>query len=53
MTESDGRKGHVFECDSFDVGDHIELVVVVSGEGNVLDSEAERDKDENCPDHFE
>ncbi len=53
MANSNSWKFHIFQCDSFNVCDHIVLVVVDCGQANVLDSERKCDEDKNCPAHFE
>jgi len=52
-TNSYGWKCDIIRCNSFDVGDNIELIVIVSSIGNVVNPETERDKNENGPTRFE
>ncbi len=48
-----GWKCDIIRCNSFNVGDNIELIVIVSSIGNVVNPETERDKNENGPTRFE
>ena len=52
-TNSYGRKCDIIRCNSFNVGDNIELIVIVSSIGNVVNPETERDKNEDGPTRFE
>ena len=53
MTNSNGWKCRIFQCYSFNVCDHIVLVVADCGQANSLNSESYRDENKKCPAHFE